>query len=608
MQPSAAMDLRDSFGDRKIPDISRKITACVLCRKLKIKCHMNNDKPPCNRCKSRGLSCTVNKSLQMLLENDVLWKEKMEGRMSRLEQSIIQSTNQPPRITAGNAAPWQQPLSIDNAETERVNIQTNPQNNNISGTITLNLSCSLGAFPASSMVSLTPSDMTNSGQTPDPISREIISQETAENMFAYYKRTLDPCIHHILDENETLTVIRTRSPLLTTAVTTVAAFCNGSKNYNALLELFKNQVSAKMFSNNRSFDDVRALCIGALWLNEVSTALNSLAVRIAAELDLHRCITKMPHTKRACYDRTRLYWLVYICDHHCSLIHGRPPLTRDFQSLRRPRDFLQSYFTTPSDLTMISQVELWSISSRVFDMFGADIECHVAAQRPDELARLSIAYNRWREEWLGMLSFTNSPAGFSRRVFDLHYYSATLYLFSHVFRGSQSQSQSHATKLPTGSDTNANTFVNGAIRSAFAIIRCIVDVDDNNKSLWLEMLPPYIGTMVAFACVCLVRVSRQQTPLACDMHDEDIPGYLHRLVQVLRLSPVMDQPAHPLVSITRSLETATTTAGQEFSHDPSTWNEIRDLDLDLDLGVFDIFTSDSFNGCIDNHGASFSGL
>jgi hypothetical protein len=44
----------------------------------------------------------------------IRWEEKMEGRMSRLEQSIIQSTNQPPRITAGDAAPWQQPLSIDN--------------------------------------------------------------------------------------------------------------------------------------------------------------------------------------------------------------------------------------------------------------------------------------------------------------------------------------------------------------------------------------------------------------------------------------------------------------------------------------------------------------
>jgi hypothetical protein len=114
--------------------------------------------------------------------------------------------------------------------------------------------------------------------------------------------------------------------------------------------------------------------------------------------------------------------------------------------------------------------------------------------------------------------------------------------------------------------------------------------------------------MVAFSCVCLVRVSRQQTPLACDMHDEDISGYLHRLVQVLRLSPVMDQPAHPLVSNARCLRTATTTAGQEFSHDPSTGSEIRDLDWDLDLGVFDMFTNDAFNGSNDSHGASFSGL
>jgi hypothetical protein len=34
--PSAAAALRQSFGDRKLPDISRKITACVACRRLKV--------------------------------------------------------------------------------------------------------------------------------------------------------------------------------------------------------------------------------------------------------------------------------------------------------------------------------------------------------------------------------------------------------------------------------------------------------------------------------------------------------------------------------------------------------------------------------------------
>lgn len=29
--------LRDSFGDNKPPDITRKITACVACRKQKVK-------------------------------------------------------------------------------------------------------------------------------------------------------------------------------------------------------------------------------------------------------------------------------------------------------------------------------------------------------------------------------------------------------------------------------------------------------------------------------------------------------------------------------------------------------------------------------------------
>jgi hypothetical protein len=37
--PSAAAAIRQSFGDRKLPDISRKITACVACRRLKVEAY-----------------------------------------------------------------------------------------------------------------------------------------------------------------------------------------------------------------------------------------------------------------------------------------------------------------------------------------------------------------------------------------------------------------------------------------------------------------------------------------------------------------------------------------------------------------------------------------
>ncbi|OQD95525.1 hypothetical protein PENSOL_c020G06296 [Penicillium solitum] len=581
MPQSAAMNLRNSFGDRKIPDISRKITACVLCRKLKIKCHMNDNNPPCNRCKVRGLACSVNKSLQMLLENDA-------------------------SIAWGNAPPAQ-PVSFNNSQTDTPAILPNPLHPETSAIVTLNLSCRLGAFPASSMINLTLGDIgATSGRNPDPVSCGIISQRIAEILFVFYKQNLDPCIHNILADNDTFPAICTRSPLLTTAICTVSAFCSGSESYGALLKHFTTQVSGKVFSSNHTFDDVRALCIGALWLNEVSTALNSLAVRISTELDLHRCITKMPHTKRACYDRTRLYWLVYLCDHHCSLIHGRPPLTRDFHSLRRPRDFLQSYFTNPSDLSLISQVELWSISSRVFDMFGADIECSAASQRSDKLAQMSAAYDEWLEEWIAMLSFTDAPATFSRRVFDLYFHSAKLYLFSHIFRGS-----SQDTKLPKagfeyGSETSTNEFAHGAVRSALAIIKCIVD--DNESSSWLGKLPTYIGTMVAFACVCLVKLSVQQGPWAPDLQGEGIPSYLQRLVQVLLSSPVINHPTHPLLSIARSLETATAVSGGVNGvNGQDSLASIDMRDLDLDLGFFDMFTSDASNGCPDSHSA-FPGM
>lgn len=39
-QPFPIPALREQFGDRPLPEITRKITACVACRKQKIRCQM----------------------------------------------------------------------------------------------------------------------------------------------------------------------------------------------------------------------------------------------------------------------------------------------------------------------------------------------------------------------------------------------------------------------------------------------------------------------------------------------------------------------------------------------------------------------------------------
>ncbi|KAL5364404.1 hypothetical protein BJX96DRAFT_187757 [Aspergillus floccosus] len=533
MSPSAALSLRESFGDRKIPEISRKITACVACRKLKTKCHMNDNKPPCSRCKTRGLPCTVNKSLQMLLESDASWKETMEARIKKLEHALLESSR--PHLSSSNLEPSKISMPREHSASRP------PAASNM---VTLNLSCGLGAFPASSILNMTFSANQSTPDRPDLVSREVIPYDTAETFFCFYQQNLDPCIHHVLAEADTLTTTRSRSSLLTAAICTVAAFCTGSNHYQDCFNTLTNEVSGKMFSSHYTFDDVRALCIGAFWLNEISSALNGLAVRIGTELDLHRCITKMPHDKRECYDRTRLYYLLYLCDHHSSLSHGRPPLTRDFHSLKNPRSFLQSKYSTQADLKLISQVELWSISSRVFDVFGADIENPIACPRSAELERLSDAYDQWYDEWIAVLPFDDDHDDpIPKKMFQLYSHSAKLYLFSHVFRG-----PAQGENPPIGSsEEGVGNFAQRALESALSIIRCIVD-DDSNPQPWLEGLPLYFGTMTAFASVCLVKASSYQSVIS-DMNTNEIRDLLYRLTRRLQSSLALEHPTHPFLSI-----------------------------------------------------------
>lgn len=220
-------------------------------------------------------------------------------------------------------------------------------------------------------------------------------------------------------------------------------------------------------------------------------------------------------------------------------------MTRDTQSLKSPGALLQSKFSTPTDMMLISQVELWSISSRAFDVFGADIERSVASQMPTELERLQNTYERWHQKWLSALSLKGDVDDFSRWMFDLYFHSAKLFLFSHAFRGPLQDG------MKTSTDSNFTIY---ALGSALSITHCIVEAKD--ASLWLKKLPAYFGIMTAFASVSLIRTSSQQHTI-CGFETSAVLKNLQRLVEVLETSfTAEDHPAHVWMSIARSLKTA----------------------------------------------------
>lgn len=139
---------------------------------------------------------------------------------------------------------------------------------------TLNLNSNLGAFPASSVRSEKCNESTIAPT--DLISCGAIPLEAADDCLAYFVKHLNPYLHGILDSRTSLGELRARSTLLTAAICVVASFCSAPERYQACYDTFVADVSSKLFSPNYTYDDVRALCIAAFWLDDISPNLCGL--------------------------------------------------------------------------------------------------------------------------------------------------------------------------------------------------------------------------------------------------------------------------------------------------------------------------------------------
>jgi len=292
---------------------------------------------------------------------------------------------------------------------------------------------------------------------------------------------------------------------------------------------------------------------------------------MAADLNLHRCITKMPHTKRECYERTRLYFLVYICDQHCSLIYGRPPITREYRSLESPKAFLQSRFCTPEDVKLIGQVDVWSISNRVFDIFGADTDASITTQRAAALESLGAAYDKWRGDLRDSIS--DDLDDLTREMIDLYAHCGKLYLFSHTFRGS-SQRQTRSLATSKGMEK----FERRALESALSIVQGVIWGSETRQRL--EHLPSSFVTMIAFASVSLIKASGQE-PTVRGFDKNEAFQSLNELVKVFRACSARVHTQHPLLSVAKSLEIAMKKCCPVDVDHFHSWDTADDLDSTL---------------------------
>ena len=132
-----------------------------------------------------------------------------------------------------------------------------------------------GAIPASYVreVPTTPSagQQDQVAQTrSDIVSQGLVSLETAERYFSVYHDRLDHFVYNILADHDSLAGIRAKSSILVAVICAVSALHTVSSDFEVCYQAFRAEFAKQIFAKEYSFDDVRALIIGAFWLSELS--------------------------------------------------------------------------------------------------------------------------------------------------------------------------------------------------------------------------------------------------------------------------------------------------------------------------------------------------
>ncbi|KAK4937648.1 hypothetical protein LTR10_021794 [Elasticomyces elasticus] len=540
------------------PHISRKGRACLACRKLKVKCDsLERGDAGCSRCQRLSLDCVTSKRARMSIDDDeghlhpsiIRLDRAVEDILARLKMPALDSYNaqiptqaqSQPQINAllQPTAPIQQSSNLlapphieSTAQTTRENSrEPNAEEN----------AAEMAPAPMGSLFEVTQLNTLRSRlKSGDParrnskknmendlISMGVISADEAEEMLRLFKTTLsrylfDATIH----ESATVQSIRESSTLFLTAIITVTSLHipGREKIYASSHKHLRDLIAASFFDRFHTLEDIHALCIAAFWLPDLSWKLSGHCVRMATELNLHQAFYKALYSQKQseterghAFERARLWYLLYVLDHHFSIAYGRPPVTAELQAIKEYDIFLNAPECTPSDRRVLSQVGLFIILSKAYNHFGLEAERLMDGDDVTLLThqRFIEDLDRWRYQFRHALNRDVHIGDYPAMGVDLHYYFASMMLNSLALRGRSLVNISSTTTLPT----SLRPLASQAINSAHQILIIVLDEPSIRDSM--VGVPLYLHTVIAFAVVFLIKMSSRWAGIGVTIDPEE---------------------------------------------------------------------------------------
>ncbi|KAF7117173.1 hypothetical protein CNMCM5793_005893 [Aspergillus hiratsukae] len=537
---------------RPPPPRVSKARACAECKRHKIKCEFKPGETSCTKCTRSGIKCVVNDFSQKFVDDDGIWKSQAASSIHQLQAAVRDLLRQSglqelSTYAAGDPQNIPSPVaSHTNGHRASIDNTQPSQRQNAPGAV-MDVTREPSQEPDLQDPELVPAPMrslyevtklrnlrNNPVEKPrltlleeDFISRGLISLNEAEELFAYFSRTMNQLLWGgIILVHRDLTSVRRASTLLSAAVLTVAALHipNRNETLNRCYSEYVSLVSSMSLTRAHTLDDIRGLCVGAFWLSELSWKLSGHAVRIATELGLHQSYQRMIRGHSDQYERAQLWYLLYVCDHHFSIAYGRPPVIHEDVSIKNYEAFLQSPMVVPGDIRLLAQVALFMILTEAYRMFGSDTEQALTEEDFGQLRVYNVAVDQWRLLWQPRSADSPYVRTYPSKGVVLHYHFAKFQLNSLSLRALS------PTNTPVFSMDRKES-ANIAISSAMACLNMVLEEQDIRDAI--VGVPIFTHTMVTFSAVFLLKVAVNWNSAYLSIDGREVRRLVERVIELL---------------------------------------------------------------------------
>lgn len=371
----------------------------------------------------------------------------------------------------------------------------------------------------SSLIRVDPSDVNG----PDLISQGVVTLSEAEFLFNHYRDHINPLLWDgMLCSHKSLHEARQSSSLLVAVVLTVAALHipDREQSLHATYGAFVSLMRGSCLLRCQNLDIIRALCIGAFYLTSLSWALCSRAVRVATEMNLHKSSLQFARGSLESYERVRLWYVLYVCDHQFALAYGRPPLMHEDAAIRNAEKLLTSGLSSKGDRGLVAQVKLFRILASSYFMYGCDPDLELNGEDFEKVQSFNISVDQWRlEHQTTMLTEFAKESVIPPKANTLYYHLARFQLNSVSLRGISARETSQDRP---GLDMNSDRqeAANNAIMAATSTAKLIVDDAALQKAL--IGLPIFAHAMIAVCASFLLKMA-----VVFGEPDSHLDGTLH---------------------------------------------------------------------------------